>query len=195
MTWVYVVLGLSVVTFILVLAQIELHRNLESLRQEAGFYDHPEVFNVTALQVSSPSFYGLPVALDKADNHIVLFLSDGCSTCRSIASAISGSRIPAVTLVLESKGDVASLSSAYDLTGFDYLIDVDHSIAGRLGIVASPLALMLKDGRIDSAQSVPSVRQFLALLANATTNRVLLPQAATRGRPFEVSLKKGAGMQ
>lgn len=168
------VIALGVLVFLLLGALIEMYRDLAQVREYSGLLDRPLPIELGDRQGTRPSAWGLPPALDKAQRALVVLLSDRCATCRTIMASLNGTVPEHVVLVLEPPGGMGDSELAIQITtGSDrVVIDREHSIADRLQIQLTPSALVVEDGVIDRALTVPSVRQFEALV---TTNRTIRP--------------------
>jgi len=147
-------------------AQVEMYRGLEQLRDYAGLIDRPTPVDLGRVAGQRPSEVGLPVWLDSATRAVVLFLSDKCATCRSIAAALEGSLPPGLVIVVDPGTADApeELSLTYELDPQKTVIDLDRRIMRRLGQEITPLGLVVENGRLARASTVPSTRQLYTLL-------------------------------
>lgn len=157
----------GVLVFLLLGALVELYRSVEQLREHSGLLDRPRPVDLVSSGIR-PSTVGLPAHLDGVPGAVVLFLSDKCATCRSIAAALDGAVPRDVVLVLDAGGAAeaaggAELTLRYDL-GERVVVDHDRVIADRLGIRITPVAVVVEQGRLVRASTVPSTRQMYALL-------------------------------
>jgi hypothetical protein len=166
-----IVIALGVLVFLLLGALVEMYRDLAQIREYTGLLDRPQPIELGDREGSRPSEWGLPAELDGKRRALVMFLSDRCATCRTIVWSLHGTVPEHVFLVLEpgpmptgggSGGGelVAAIAERSDRV----VIDRDHAIADRMGIHMSPSALVVEDGTIARAVTVPSVRQFEALV-------------------------------
>jgi hypothetical protein len=164
-----VVAALALVVFVLCGVVLELFRDVRQLRDAAGILDRPLDIEIGTVAGARPSSIGLPDVLDATPSALVVFLSDRCGTCRSIAAALGGRLPPLVWVVLEARSpesaekfiesyELASLSSAGMV-----LVDADGTIAGRIGLDVTPAGFRVEDGRIASATTVPSKRYLLSI--------------------------------
>ena len=79
---------LALVVFVLCGVVYELFRDVRQLRDVAGILDRPLEVEIGTVAGTRPSTHGLPQALDSAASALVLFLSDRCGTCRSLAAGL-----------------------------------------------------------------------------------------------------------
>jgi hypothetical protein len=165
------VIGLGVLVFLLLGAQIEMYRDINDLRETGGLIDRPLPINLGRRAHGRPSDYGLPAELDSAASMVLLILSDKCATCRSIAASISGAVPQNVFVMLEpgSAGPDAELTSAYDFDPTRLVIDRTREITYALGIDVTPAAVVIRNGRFETAQTIPSTRLFQALVKSTRT--------------------------
>lgn len=143
-----------------------LFNQVQQIRRYLDMVDRPTDLELGAAYGVTASTVGLPDSLDHVENGLVLFLSDGCGTCRSLAAPLAGGAIPpTLYVILEAEaGEAPSLIADFDLTGDRVFVDDNHRIAHQLRIDVFPFALRLVDGRIDSAQTIPTPRQLFAAL-------------------------------
>lgn len=169
---------LAVVAFIQFGALIEMFQQLHQVRQHLDMFDTPNPMELGESHGVAPSSIGLPTELD-AGQSVVLFLSNKCKGCFDIAATLAGGALPAglwVVIVPVTGGDASDFVAQYQLTGERVIVDIDERISGRLGLDITPAALIVNDGRIEVAQTVPSPRQVYAMLPHATARRVLVPR-------------------
>src|SRR5439155_25091409 len=111
-----------------------------------------------------PSQYGLPPVLDAEAAAVVLFLSERCGPCRSIAASFEGSARylpPGLWVVLEGRNDEVATQflNSCPLKGMTsdgrVLIDSGGEIARRIGLDASPVGFRVENGKIMAATTVP----------------------------------------
>jgi hypothetical protein len=158
---------LSLLVFVLLGATLELYRDVRQLRDAAGILDRPLDVDINAIAGTAPSEYGLPKALDAAASALLLFLSERCLTCRVLASSLSTSLPPGLWIVTEAK-DARTAQEFLAITRLAVadrvLIDVGGDIAGRMGLAMSPVGFRIRNGRLASATTVPSVRYLFSIL-------------------------------
>lgn len=178
------VVVLAVVVFLLLGSQIEMYRTIEQLREYSGLID--QTVPLALAQVGArPSSVGLPDSLDSAVWSVVLLLSDKCATCRSIAASLDGAVPRDLVVVVEpDQGEQADLIMTYDLDRDRTVIDPQRRISGKLGIKATPAAIVVEHGRLVRATTVPSSRQLHALLE---TPRAFNSIEGGNGQPLERS--------
>jgi hypothetical protein len=179
-----VVLSSAIVVFgalvlLLLGSQVEMYRTIQQLREYSGLLDRPTPFEVGP-EGERPGSVGLPADLDSSANALVLFLSDRCSTCRALAAALDGAVPRDMTIVLDpGDGPDSELGMTYRLDPGRTVLDRDRLIAGRVGVKATPAAVIVENGRMVRGTTVPSTRQLYALLES-----IRIPSAA---RDQEVS--------
>lgn len=168
---VYVIVALfGAVVFLLFGAQIELFRTVRQIRDYAGLIDRPEPVSLGAAEGTAPSDYGLPAYLDSAHRAVVLFLSDKCATCRSIAAALDGALPRGVVVVIDpGPSAVADLTVAFQLDPDRTVVDAGRTVMTALGLNITPLGVVVREGRLVQASTLPSTRHFYALLETANS--------------------------
>ena len=161
---------LALLVFVLCGVVYELFRDVRQLRDVAGILDRPLHVELGAVAGTRPSSYGLPEALDSAGSALVLFLSDRCSTCRSLAAGLGSHLPPGLWVVLEARSpdSAAKFIEFYELTrmleGGRLSVDIGDAIAGRIGLDMTPVGFRVEDGRIVNATTVPSQRYLSSIL-------------------------------
>lgn len=157
---------LAVLLFLLLGAEIEMFRSLEQLREYSGAIDRPTRIDLGDAVGEKPSHYGLPEALDSTGSAVIVFLSDKCATCRTIAGALAGNMPPGLTVVVDS-GGADSTRGLVVTRGLDparTVIDLDRQIMSRLGLTVTPAGIVIENGRLARAATVPSTRQLYTIL-------------------------------
>jgi hypothetical protein len=157
---------LAVVVFVQLGALVELFKQVEQIRAELSLVDVPTELDLGRARGRPPSAFGLPTALDRQPGALVLFLSTKCSTCASIAAAFRGA-VPlgmwiVVEPIVDDEGD--QFVEGFQLAGDRTQVDYGGRIADRLGLDVTPSAVMVADGRMEQARTVPSSRQAFAML-------------------------------
>jgi hypothetical protein len=161
---------LALLVFVLCGVVYELFRDVRQLRDVTGILDRPLNVEIGAVAGTRPSSHGFPEALDSAGSALVLFLSDRCGTCRSLAAGLERHLPPGLWMVLEAQSadSAAKFMESYELTRMTedgrLLIDVTGAIAGRIGLDMTPVGFRVEDGRIISATTVPSKRYLFSIL-------------------------------
>jgi hypothetical protein len=102
---------------------------------------------------------------------VVVYLENRCGTCRSILSTLDGGIPNGIWLVIVA-GSAAAASDWLAETAIE-----PHTPAGRrvmitsaeeaeenIGVRITPLAIEIENGRLVRARTIPSVRQFYALV-------------------------------
>lgn len=170
---------LALLVFVLFSVVIELYRDVRQLREVAGILDRPLEVEMGDLAGAKPSRYGLPEPLDSVASAIVLFLSDRCGTCHSLAAGFEG-RLPwGLWVVLEARSprSTEEFLVSYDLTPEStdgrLSVDVGGKIAERMGLRTTPVGFRVESGRFVNATTVPSKRYLSSILPN----RVLLERS------------------
>lgn len=157
---------LAAMAIILLGAQVELYEQVKQIRRLLDLTD-----SVTELEIKArnaiPSSAGLPADLDGASRAAVLFLSNKCATCQTLAASLRGGNLSRnLWLIVVPVGkDVAAFLNAYELVGDRILVDNGEKIASGLGLSVTPAALEVEGGRIVRAHTVPSVRHLRELSA------------------------------
>ena len=161
---------LALLVFVLFGAVLELYRDVRQLRDVAGIPDRPLGVDVDSVAGTPPGEYGLPDALDESSSALVLFLSDRCATCRSLAASFDGSLPAGLWVVLEATGPESARSfvDSYRLSEWistgRVTVDAGGEIARRLGLDTTPVGFRVEDGLLSSATTVPSTRYLSSVL-------------------------------
>ncbi len=157
---------LAAVVFIQLGAMVEMFRHVQQIRTHLDLVDRPLPLDLGARQGAQPSAIGLPAVLDGAQTAMVLFLSNTCATCRSIAAALRGAVPQTLWVVVEPvfNDDADLFVEEFALQNERVLVDQESRIAGQLGLDITPSAIFIQDGRIERAQTVPSSRQLFSVL-------------------------------
>lgn len=161
---------LALLVAVLFGALVEMYRDLHQIRDAVGILDRPLSVELGSLSGTRPSDYGLPAALDSAASAIVLFLSDRCGTCHSLASGLARPLPPGLWVVIE--GRTAESADAfldrYALTAGtsdgQVIVDRDGAIAERIGLQSTPIGFRVERGAFTEATSVPSSRYLSSIL-------------------------------
>jgi hypothetical protein len=158
--------GLGVVVFLLVSAQVETFRGLKQIREQAGLIDRATPVDLGEARGLPASAVGLPARLDSETSALVLFLSDKCFVCRSIAAGLQGTLPPGLWLVLDPGTAPAGADIAPEL-GFrpdDVIVDQGRTIMKSIGILLTPLVVVVEHGRLRRASGITSTRQVYEMV-------------------------------
>jgi hypothetical protein len=180
---------LAVGEFLLFGALAEAYRDIRQLRDASGVVDSPTPVELGHVMGSKPSDCGLDPALDAAVGAVTVFLERRCSTCDMILRSLNG-HIPAgmwLALVTDSADDaVAWLRGSGmavekdDLVRERIMIFSPAQVQRNIGDIMTPLAMEIEHGRLLRAKTVPSVRQFYALIPTILSISKTLEQGASR---------------
>jgi hypothetical protein len=165
---------LGILVLLLLGAQIEMFRSLQQLREYSGLIDRPSQIELGKARGGRPSDYGLPATLDSAGSWVVLFLSDKCATCRVIASALAAGMPADLTAVIDAGGADSSsreLAVTYGLDPSRTVVDLNRQIMNRLDLNVTPVGVVVENGRLVRAVTVPSTRQLYTLMESTRTLR------------------------
>lgn len=172
---------LALLVFVLSGAVLELNRDVRQLREVAGILDRPLDVELGAVAGARPSRYGLPAALDSVASAIVLFLSDRCGTCHSLAAGFDGSLPAGLWVVLEARSPdsaeefLAKYALTQTTTAGRLSVDVAENVARRIGLRTTPVAFRVESGRLISATTVPSRRYLTSILPGSVRLEQPLP--------------------
>jgi hypothetical protein len=156
-------LVLATATVLMFGALIELFEQLKQLRGIFGFEDGTSPVDLPDATGRRPSDAGLPSALDDLHRSaLIVFVSDMCATCRRLADGLRGgpSHPDLWVVVVHVTSRAADFVEEFALHGERVIHDTDKSIVDALGITMTPLALVVTDGRIERAQTIPSLHQL-----------------------------------
>jgi hypothetical protein len=161
---------LALLVTVLFGALVEMYRDVRQMRDAIGILDRPLAVDIGRVAGSHPSEHGLPRALDSAASALVLFLSEQCNTCRSIAAALERPLPQGLWIVVEARSasTAEAFVDAYRLDGSAMdgrvLVDVEGAIAARIGLDTSPVGFRVEHGRLTTATTVPSSRYLTSIL-------------------------------
>jgi hypothetical protein len=165
---------LSLLVFVLFGALLESLRDVRQIRDALGILDRPLDVDIGAAVGTAPSSHGLPRRLDEAKSALVLFLSDRCATCRTLAATLGGDLPSGLWIVVEaaSAQSAGAFVDAYNMTSglADERVTVDAAgvIAGRLGLSMTPVAYKIENGVFKDAATVPSIRSLSSVIPSST---------------------------
>jgi hypothetical protein len=176
---------LAVVVFVMFGALTEMYQQLKQVRDHLQMFDTPSSIELAGAEGRMPSEVGLPAELDTAADERVLFLSNRCETCFTLAQTLAGGVLPARLwlVVLPVSGDAKGFVEEFDLKGPRILVDDQEQIIQSLGLNMTPAMLFIKEGRLAEAKSVPTTRQMFMMLAPSDRSRPLLPLAKAGSHP------------
>jgi hypothetical protein len=158
------VIVLGIVVLLLLGAVVEMYRSIEQLREYGGLIDRPRTMQL-AVKGDRPSTLGVPQEMDSLASALILFLSDKCGTCRSIASKLQAGIPDNVFVIVDpGVGEDREQELSYDLDPEKTIIDRTGAISKRAGIDVTPSAIVVENGRISRGSTLPSARQFYTLL-------------------------------
>lgn len=160
--WIGVIV-LAVAVVVLFGALIEMFEQLKQLRRVFGFEDGTSPVELPRAVGLRPSEAGLPVALDEAaHSSAVLFISDVCATCHRLAEGLrDGPRHPRLwVVVVHISSRAQEFVDDFALYGERVVHDTDKTIVNALGVEMTPVAIIVSAGRMERAQSVPSLHQL-----------------------------------
>ena len=162
---------LAVGEFLLFGALAEAYRSLRQIRENAGMLDDPIPVDLGVVQDKAASSCGLAPELDSVARAVVVYLDKRCGTCGIILESLSGALPRGIWLVLLAASMEEGRSWLAD-AGLNQRDDVKRrvmlmsaeEVQHHLGTVLTPLAIEVENGRLTRARTVPSIRQFYALV-------------------------------
>jgi hypothetical protein len=177
---------LAIGEFLLFGALAEAYRSLRQIRESEGLLDTPTPVDLGAARHRSPSACGLPAELDSAVQAVVVYLDQRCSTCNVILDSLGGGLPRGIWLVLIASSADEALSWL-DESGVGQGGDAARRIVAmsaaevqrHLGAVVTPLAIEVEGGRLARGKTVPSARQFYALVPTILTLSPPAPEEVT----------------
>ncbi len=180
---------LAIGEFLLFGALAEAYRDIRQIREASGLLDTPMPVDLGHLAGRTPSSCGLDSNLDSAVGAVTVFLDKHCNTCNMILRGLNGS-IPAgmwLVIISESVDDAVTwLRDSGIALVEDGLARHRVTVLSRLqvessfGEVVTPLAVETQNGRLMWAKTVPSVRQFYALVPPVLSFSRTSDQGASR---------------
>lgn len=148
-------------------ALVELYRQVDQLRQQAGLVDQttPVSFDES---VTLPEL-GLPLtdSTRPEERFAILFLSVSCTTCADVARGLPLKRSPNLATVVEAETEEIALGwldKVHLRADQRVLFDAGSRLATTLGISTTPSAVKFVGTRAVSASTVPSKRQLHEVL-------------------------------
>ncbi len=187
-----VVAALALVIFVLFGAVLELYRDVRQLRDAIGILDRPLDVVLGPVKGTRPSRHGLFPALDDTGSAVVLFLSDRCATCRTLAAGLTETGSSGLWVVLEARTmqSAEGFLETHGAHGLDDLrtegrfqLDVAGAIARSMGLRTTPVVIRVQDGRFTSATTAPSRRYLASILPRPVhLERSATPSAIEEGR-------------
>lgn len=172
------VLVLAAATYIAFALLVEMFNQLTQIRKYLELVDTPTTLDLADRAGQLASAVTLPAQLDRVHRAVVLFLSNKCETCITIAESLAGIDLPAglwVALVPVLSGDMGDFLTRYPLRGDRVLVDGVNEIAARIGLDITPAAVIIEEGRMVAAQTVPTIRQLYVAL-RSEKKRALVPR-------------------
>ena len=114
---------------------------------------------------TQPSRHGLPATLDDQTS-VVLVLSPSCPACFDLARAV-GTELPGrlhVVVTAADAGPAEEWAARFGIPAHARTIDGEQAIARSLDVKNTPVAIVVEDGQVTGATSVPSVDWLSTLL-------------------------------
>jgi hypothetical protein len=182
-------LGGVAVTFVVAVcaaALIEVFRQLAELRIALNLQDEAIPLSLRAGELSTNEI-GLPTALAAEPRTIVVFLSQKCATCLTIAEAFRGGSPVTVWFVLPSPPAPTGLLETLVHSNERVVVDENDEIADKLGLHVTPCVLTTSYGEITRAQAVSSPRQVLGLIPTVLPRGPKLMPPTQHREPSELS--------
>ena len=161
-------------------ATVELFRSVDQLRRFSGFDEDVVAVDLGNAKSRSIGAVGLPNRLISADLRVLLFLSDKCATCRTIAQEL-GARYPAglAVVLIPSQADAAKeWKVAFDFDERSTFVDSTHSVVNAIGVRVTPVAIMVENGVLSRGVTVSSYRQIQSYLSKQVPITGPLPTLA-----------------
>jgi hypothetical protein len=189
--FVVLLLLLAVGIFLLTGAVMEMYQQLRQIRTYLDLTDRPDELDLTLVLGARPSSVGLPHALDSSASALVVFLSNKCDTCRLLAQHIATRAVPSSLWVVVAPvlgGTADEYIAHYQLTSPTTIADNDMHITRAIGLEITPASLLVQDGIIMRARTIPSARQLTLQLGElhrrppayrTSTDVVVHPEAPT----------------
>jgi uncharacterized protein YjeT (DUF2065 family) len=156
-----IALLVSVVT---ALSLVEVFEGLKQVRELTGLNDASEPVDIAKAFGTPPVAHGISFGYPTG---ILLFVSPKCASCHALAATFAKNPPARTHVVITAGQDGGTWADEYKLSSTSYTIDRDQSIADRVGITATPVAVLVHEGLITRAATAPSRRAFDELLAEA----------------------------
>lgn len=177
---------LAVGEFLLFGALAEAYRDIRQLREYNGALDKPVPVDLAEHLGSEASSVGMSPDLDLRPRATVVYLDRRCGTCQMIMSSLGGG-IPNglwLSVIADSAEEAATwLAEGGIKEGSEsadrVMVATPADVEKHLGALVTPLAIEIEHGRLARAKTVPSVRQFYALLP---TQLSVKPAELERGK-------------
>jgi len=162
---------LAIGVFLLFGALAEAYRDIRQLREAAGITDQPTPVDLGKVRDATPSSLGLHPDLDSAVHAVVVYLESRCGTCRTILGTLNGGIPNGIWLVViaESAAEASEWLAEAAIEGHSpagrrVMISSAEEVERNLGVRLTPLAIEIENGRLVRARTIPSARQFYALV-------------------------------
>lgn len=157
---------LAVGMFLLFGALVEVYRQVDQIRTYLRLIDEEIPIDLGAAAGLPATAIGLPAAVGEEPSTLVLFLSNKCTACRSIARAFNGVIPPSLWVVVEPVFDheADAFIAEHRLGGERLIVDHGGQIAERLRLDVTPSVLFVEGGKLERASSVASSRQLFSML-------------------------------
>lgn len=165
MTWLVLVAVVAAAALVLIccLALVEVFRQLSDVRTALNLEDSPSPLGLKSGELRVEEV-GLPDELALEPRAIVVFLSERCVTCLTIAEGLRGESPARVWFVLPSSPSPTMLLEPLSHCADRIILDEDDAIMLRIGLNTTPMVLSISYGEIKRAHAVSSVRQLRALI-------------------------------
>lgn len=156
---------LAIGEFLLFGALAEAYRSLRQIRENAGLLDIPSTVDLGSALHRKPSEVGLWADLDSAFHEVVVYLDQRCGTCTLIAADLGGGIPKGMRLVFiaSTAAEAATWIEELNIAPANRpraLAASADEVERQLGGLVTPLAVKIVNGRLASATTIPSVRQF-----------------------------------
>ena len=160
---IWIAVAILIVAVVLLLgAQVELLEQLKQLRRVFGLEDGSKPIALPEWSGRMAHEAGFPRQLVSEQAALVLFVSNTCATCHTLAEGMRGGRLPDnLWLVIVNVRDTGEdFQSRYALYGDRIVTEGGQEIMKNLGISLTPIAVILTRGEIQRAQTIPSLHQL-----------------------------------
>jgi hypothetical protein len=158
--WVAILI-LIVAVVLLLGAQIELLEQVKQMRRVFGLEDGSKPIELPEWVGRDASEAGLPELAGESWS-LVLFISNTCATCHTLADGMRGGQLPehlwvAIANVRDTGHD---FQQEFALYGERIIVDESAVIMTKLGLSVTPVGLVLENGKIQRCLTIPSLHQL-----------------------------------
>lgn len=161
-------------------ALVEVFKQLAETRIALNLEDKPIPLGLKSGELRTDEV-GLPPGVAREPRAIVVFLSEKCVTCLTLAEGFRGESPAKVWFVIPHSPPPTMLMAMLESASDRVVIDEGDEITSRIGLNTTPMVLSVEWGTITRAQAVSSLRQLRALIPSVVPRQ---PAARVLDEPY-----------